>query len=94
MNRSELVQLVSRKTRIRPDVVEEVVDATIELVVFSLTDEEPVNLRGFGKFSPRSRPAVKLRHPQTGEPLDVDARRTVVFLPSSLLKEQLNRPPV
>lgn len=93
MNKSELVHLVARTTKVRTDVVEEVLDTAIAMMVRSISDEESVTLRGFGRFQPRARPAVRLKHPQTGAPLDVDIRRTVVFLPAPLLKERLNGPP-
>ena len=93
MNKSDLIRAVSRKTRIRGEVVDEVIDAALDLMAMSVSLEEPVNLRGFGKFEPRVRPPARLKHPQTGAPLPVEERRTVVFLPSPNLKGRMNGVP-
>lgn len=90
MNRSELVRLVARQTRVELNVVEEVVDNLLELVALTLAVDEEIALRGFGKFRPAKRGPTVLKNPKSGEPIEVGPRRTATFVPSTLLKERLN----
>jgi nucleoid DNA-binding protein len=93
MNKSELVRMAAKRSSVKTAVAEDVITAFLDLVVLNLATEQDVTLRGFGKFELRTRPPVKLRRPTDGAPIEVDARRTAVFLPSMLLKEKLNAHP-
>ena len=49
-----------------------------------------VELRGFGAFSVRSRPARVGRNPRTGETVDVPAKAVPFFKSGKELRERLN----
>lgn len=49
-----------------------------------------VNIHGFGKFLAKNVPAHTGRNPQTGETLQIPAKRKVTFTPATLLKSALN----
>jgi integration host factor subunit beta len=49
-----------------------------------------VELRGFGAFSVRSRPARAGRNPRTGETVDVPAKAVPFFKSGKELRERLN----
>lgn len=93
VNKSELVRMAAKRTSVAIPVADDVITAFLEMVVLCLATEQEVSLRGFGRFSPRTRPPVTLRRPTDGQPIDVDARRTAVFLPSVTLKATLNADP-
>ena len=50
-----------------------------------------VELRGFGAFSVKERPARTGRNPRTGAPVSVDAKRVPFFKTGKELREQLNK---
>ena len=45
---------------------------------------------GFGKFNVRDKKPRRGRSPQTGEDLELDARRVVTFHPSGILRSKVN----
>lgn len=92
MNRTDIVNLVSRRTKVRKDVVDDVVGAFLETVSRAAALGEEVSLRGFGKFQQRTKPPVQLKNPRSGAPIPVPARKTVVFLPAPHLKDAINDP--
>jgi len=49
-----------------------------------------VELRGFGAFSVRSRPARNGRNPRTGEQVSVKAKHVPFFKSGKELRERLN----
>lgn len=94
MNRTEMVAAIARNQEVKAAVVENVVEAFFDLLVLNMAVGEEVTIRGLGRFEPRTRPAVKLRNPHSGEHFDVSPRRTMVFLPSQVVKERLNAAPL
>jgi nucleoid DNA-binding protein len=57
----------------------------------SLSCGEEVSLRNFGRFKVRSYAKVMRQHPITGEPMPVEARFSVGFVPADSFKERVNR---
>jgi integration host factor subunit alpha len=55
---------------------------------------EKVKFSGFGNFVVREKNARKGRNPQTGEEIQLEARRVLTFKPSLVLKNILNEIPV
>ena len=67
------------------------VDAFLDAVKEALERGEGIEIRGFGTFKVRRRKRRTARNPRTGEPVEVPARATPVFQPSSLLRERVSR---
>lgn len=65
------------------------VDAVFEAIADSLVQGEKVVLVGFGAFEVRQRKGRVGRNPQTGEPVEVPARRVPAFSAGKLLKERV-----
>ena len=51
-----------------------------------------IQISGFGRFEVVHRVPRRGRNPQTGERIQIEAREALVFRPSQVLMEQLNRP--
>jgi integration host factor subunit beta len=51
-----------------------------------------VELRGFGAFSVKNRPARAGRNPRTGEHVAVDKKSVPFFKTGKEMRERLNRP--
>lgn len=95
---------ISRSTLTKADIVDRVYgkigfskkEATdlVELVFSSLKEKivagKKVKISGFGNFVVRSKQPRKGRNPQTGETIEISARRVLNFRPSQVLKAQLN----
>ncbi len=65
------------------------VDDIFEIIAEVLEVGENVKISGFGRFTVRAKHARKGRNPQTGEEMEISARRVVTFKPSSILREKM-----
>ncbi|GAO97646.1 integration host factor subunit beta [Caedimonas varicaedens] len=91
MTRSELIQKVADWTfEITPVQAEMIVSGMLDEIVCALEKGQRVELRNFGTFYPRHRPAHKGRNPKTGEPVTVPDRKVMRFKAGKDLKEHLN----
>ncbi len=80
MIKSELVaRLAERNPHLRLADVERVVSTVFEEVADALARGGRVEVRGFGSFSVRRRPARVGRNPATGEHVDVAAKAVPYF---------------
>lgn len=70
--------------------VEQCVEVILETIVQSIKNDIHVEIRGFGSFHLRIRPARVGRNPKSGEPVYVEEKRTVHFKPGKELKERVN----
>jgi DNA-binding protein HU-beta len=66
---------------------EKSLDAFIEVVTKNIKKKDGVKLVGFGTFSVSNRKARMGRNPQTGEEIQIPARKVPVFRPGKELKE-------
>ena len=63
-----------------------VVDAFLDAVKASLSDQQNIEIRGFGTFKIRQRKTRMARNPRTGDPVEVAARPVPIFKPSKELR--------
>ena len=70
--------------------VENIVNAIFEEITDALAQGNRVELRGFGAFSVKNRPARTGRNPRTGEAVDVDEKHVPFFKTGKLLRDRLN----
>ena len=87
-------EMISRLTAENPHLtqrdVERVVSVIFETIGEALRRGGRVELRGFGAFSVRSRPARAGRNPRTGDAVDVRAKAVPFFKSGKELRERLN----
>lgn len=97
-------QNVSRSTMTKADIVEKVYERIgfskkeaselVELCFDSLKDVlkrgDKVKISGFGNFLIRQKKSRVGRNPQTGQQIEISARRVLNFRPSQVLKAMLN----
>ena len=69
MIKSDLIQLVAHAAGVNPAGVRQVLAATLHIIQEAVAKGEAVQLAGFGKFFPVSRPARPRRNPSTGAPV-------------------------
>lgn len=66
------------------------VERVLEILKSTLAKGEDVLISGFGKFDVRDKGPRKGRNPATGNGIELEARRVVVFRPSPRLREKVN----
>jgi integration host factor subunit beta len=89
--KSELIErLAAENTHLTHMEVERVVNVVLGQMTTALGEGGRVELRGFGAFSVRSRPARAGRNPRTGEAVDVPAKSVPFFKSGKELRERLN----
>ncbi len=79
MTKSELIQALSEKSGISPELARSVVETTIDMMKQQLMDGGRIEIRGFGSFEMREYGAYKGRNPHTGESVDVKPKRMPFF---------------
>jgi len=92
MIKSELVQMIADKNpHLYHRDVENIVNAILDEITGALADGNRVELRGFGAFSVKNRPARTARNPKTGEQVSVDEKWVPFFKTGKELRERLNK---
>lgn len=91
MIKSQLIEkLAAENTHLTHAEVERVVNIVLDSMVDAMSQGGRVELRGFGAFSVRSRPARVGRNPRTGEAVNVPAKSVPFFKSGKELRERLN----
>ena len=91
MIKSQLIDaLASENTHLTQRDVERVVGVILERMTQALEDGGRVELRGFGAFSVRTRPARPGRNPRTGQPVQVRTKHVPFFKSGKELRARLN----
>jgi integration host factor subunit beta len=92
MIKSELVERISERTpHLYQRDVENIVNAILGEIVAALARGDRVELRGFGAFSVKSRPARIGRNPRTGAHVAVDKKCVPFFKTGKEMRERLKR---
>ena len=91
MIKSELVQKIAeRNPHLYQRDVENIVNAILDEVVSALSRGDRVELRGFGAFSVKNRPARTGRNPRTGTQVSVAEKYVPFFKTGKEMRERLN----
>jgi DNA-binding protein HU-beta len=90
MKKSDIVDSIAGKIGVPKAQVQQMVDDVFDLIAEGLTRGEKIDLRGFGTFSVRDSAARTGRNPQSGEPIQIPARRVPAFKPGKELKDKVN----
>lgn len=91
MIKSELVQKIAENNpHLYQRDVENVVNAILDAIGDALARGDRVELRGFGAFSVKSRPAREGRNPRTGEKVPVAEKDIPFFKSGKEMRERIN----
>jgi integration host factor subunit beta len=91
MTKAELIaQVVRRSPNCPEEAVETIVNAVLESITTALAKGERIELRGFGSFAVRERPARAGRNPRTGATVAVAAKRVPVFKAAKELRQRVD----
>lgn len=79
MNKAQLVEKVADEIGLTKKDTRKVVDAVTQTIAEALSGGEKVTLVNFGTFRVRNRKSRKGRNPQTGEKIQIPAKKVVKF---------------
>jgi integration host factor subunit beta len=92
MIKSELVQrIAAQNPHLYQRDVENIVNAILGEIIAAMARGDRVELRGFGAFSVKNRPARTGRNPRTGAHVSVDKKCVPFFKTGKEMRERLNR---
>ncbi len=87
MNKTELIAAVAEKAELSKKDAEAAVSAAIDAITAALSQDEKVQLVGFGSFEVKARAERVGRNPKTKESIKIPASKTPVFKAGKALKD-------
>ena len=90
MTKADIVETIYEKIGFSRKESAEIVDLVFDLLKETLESGDKVKISGFGNFVVRGKRSRKGRNPQTGEEIQISARRVLTFKPSQVLRKALN----
>lgn len=90
VTKADLVETVYEKVGMSKKESADLVEMLFETLKDLLASNGKVKLSGFGNFVVREKKSRVGRNPQTGEAIEISARRVLSFKPSQVLKATLN----
>ena len=87
MNKGDLVEKVAKECGLSKTASDQVLNSILNTITGAVTAGDKVTLIGFGTFSVSARPAREGRNPQTGEAIQIPAKKIVKFKAGSKLTD-------
>ncbi len=81
MNKADLIEKIAKDARISKTAASKALDSLVDGITKSLKKGDRVALVGFGTFTVSKRKARVGRNPQTGEQIEIKARKVARFRP-------------
>lgn len=91
MTKVDIVEEIYEKVGFSKKEVAKIVEYIFNIIKESLAKEDKIKVSGFGNFVVRKKRSRRGRNPQTGDDIEITARRILTFKPSQVLKGALNR---
>lgn len=89
MTKADIVERIYKEAGFTKKEAADLVDLVFNTIKDTLARGEKVKISGFGNFSIRDKAKRVGRNPQTGEAMEISARRVLTFKPSQVLKEDV-----
>lgn len=86
MNKGDLINEVAKVVKTKKE-AQAVVDCVFGTIAKALKKNDTVSLVGFGTFKVNKRKARKGRNPQTGEEINIKAKKVPKFVAGKALKD-------
>ena len=90
MNKTELVDAISRDSGLTKSDSDKDVNAFVKVVEAALKKGDDVSLVGFGSFSVKATASRSGRNFKTGKTIEIPPRKSVRFKPGKNLKDCVN----
>jgi len=90
LTKAELIDGVYEKVGFSKKEAADLVELVFESMKEELCKGETIKISGFGKFRVRGKRARMGRNPQTGQAMEISARKVLTFTPSRILRDGIN----
>jgi integration host factor subunit alpha len=90
MTKADIVEALYEKVGFSKKEAADLVELVFDTLKSSLASGEKVKISGFGNFVVRQKRSRVGRNPQTGESIQISARRVLTFRPSQVLRVEVN----
>lgn len=91
MKRSDIIRSIQVQFKhMRPSDASAILDVIADQVIDSVSASDRIEVRGFGTFQQRVRASKIGYNPCTGQPMHLDAGKTILFKPSRELTKKMN----
>ena len=89
MTKADLVDAIYQRVGFSKKESAKIVEQVFDIIKETLETGENIKISGFGNFVVRDKRARVGRNPQTGEEIEISARRVLTFKPSQVLRNAL-----
>jgi len=87
LTKAEIIERINEETDLNRTDIHSVIDNLFDILKDGLSNDQVIELRGFGTFEIRTRKGrERARNPKTGEIVPVDTHGVAVFRPGKELK--------
>ncbi|OGP13765.1 MAG: integration host factor subunit alpha [Deltaproteobacteria bacterium RIFCSPLOWO2_02_FULL_50_16] len=91
MTKAEIIETIYNKIGFSKKESADIVELVFDTIKETLEKGEKIKISGFGNFVVRTKKPRIGRNPQTGEEIEISARKVLTFRPSQVLKSALNK---
>ncbi|MDO8722305.1 MAG: integration host factor subunit alpha [Syntrophales bacterium] len=90
MTKIDIVQNVCGKVGLSKKDSAKIVESVFDIMKGCLTRGEKLKISGFGNFVVKEKNSRRGRNPQTGDSIEISARKVLTFKSSQVLRKALN----
>jgi integration host factor subunit alpha len=90
MTKADIVEALYEKVGFSKKEAADLVELVFDTIKGTLSQGQKIKISGFGNFVVREKRSRIGRNPQTGESIEITARRVLTFRPSQVLRAEVN----
>lgn len=90
MTKADIVDSLYEKVGFSKKEAADLVELVFDTIKGTLAQGQKIKISGFGNFVVREKRSRIGRNPQTGESIEISARRVLTFRPSQVLRAEVN----
>ncbi len=90
MTKADIVESLYEKIGFSKKEAADLVELVFDSIKNTLAHGQKIKISGFGNFVVREKRSRIGRNPQTGESIEISARRVLTFRPSQVLRAEVN----
>lgn len=90
MTKADIVEALYEKVGFSKKEAADLVELVFDTIKGTLSQGQKIKISGFGNFVIRDKRSRIGRNPQTGQSIEISARRVLTFRPSQVLRAEVN----
>jgi integration host factor subunit alpha len=90
MTKADIVEALYEKVGFSKKEAADLVELVFDQIKGTLSQGQKIKISGFGNFVVREKRSRVGRNPQTGQSIEISARRVLTFRPSQVLRAEVN----